>query len=204
VNLARCTLSYSSSSSSSFSNNLAQRDVAERILWICRTNLLSRRDQVMVAWQFTARNGRREDPSRRARGDGYYRWLKIGGCACVAQWTIFIPISPRVTVHTAPYGTDLFRAVPLAVNCQATITRSLRDKSPDTCPHFRVHFTLGQTIRGRRRGRFRRLSAASSAILRCGRIDRFSPRCKMLRSTSSDRKTPGLKCAKPLLDPMRL
>ena len=39
------------------------------------------------------------------------------------------PISPGVTVHTVPYGTDLFRAVSLAVNCQATITRSLRDKT---------------------------------------------------------------------------
>src|ERR1700760_2056810 len=39
------------------------------------------------------------------------------------------PISPRVTVHTVPYGTDLFRAVSLAVNCQATITRSLRGRN---------------------------------------------------------------------------
>jgi hypothetical protein len=38
-------------------------------------------------------------------------------------------ISPRVTVHTVPYGTDLFRAVSLAVNCQATITRSLRGRN---------------------------------------------------------------------------
>jgi len=39
------------------------------------------------------------------------------------------PISPEVTVHTVPYGTDLFRAVSLAVKCRATITWSLRDLS---------------------------------------------------------------------------
>jgi len=34
-----------------------------------------------------------------------------------------------VSDHTVPYGTDLFRVVSLAVNCQATIAQSLRDKN---------------------------------------------------------------------------
>jgi hypothetical protein len=65
----------------------------------------------------------REDPSRRARCDGYY----LG-----APMKYFYLISAGVTVHTVPYGTDLFRAVSLAVNCQATISRSLRDKNLPT------------------------------------------------------------------------
>jgi hypothetical protein len=74
-----------------------------------------------------------EDPSRRARYDGY----------CLGASTkYFYMISPGVTVHTL-YGTDLFRAVSLAVNCQdfgelsrvATITRSLQDKSLPTPFH---------------------------------------------------------------------
>ena len=49
-------------------------------------------------------------------------------------------ISTGITVHTVPYGTDPFRAIFLAVNCQATITGSLRDKDlPDNCPRNRLH-----------------------------------------------------------------
>ena len=40
-----------------------------------------------------------------------------------------------MTGHTVPYGTDLFPAVALAVNCQATITGSLRDKDLPTPVH---------------------------------------------------------------------
>jgi hypothetical protein len=47
----------------------------------------------------------------------------------------FYLISPGATLHTVPYGTDLFRAISLAVNCQATITRSLRDKNLPTTVH---------------------------------------------------------------------
>jgi hypothetical protein len=32
----------------------------------------SHRDGMIVAWQFTARNDAREDPSRTVRCDGYY------------------------------------------------------------------------------------------------------------------------------------
>jgi hypothetical protein len=39
-------------------------------MWISDQWFLSRRDRVIVAWQFTARNGAREDPSRRVRCDG--------------------------------------------------------------------------------------------------------------------------------------
>ena len=48
-------------------------------------------------------------------------------------------ISTGITVHTVPHGTDPFRAIFLAVNCQATMTGSLRDKDlPDTCPRNRT------------------------------------------------------------------
>ena len=78
---------------------------------------------MIVASQFTARDDAHEDPSQRVRCDG--DWLG-------ASMKYFYLISPGVTVHTVPYGTDLFRAVSLAVNCQATITRSLRDKNVPT------------------------------------------------------------------------
>jgi hypothetical protein len=78
---------------------------------------------------------------------GYY----LGG-----PMKYFYLISPGVTVHTVPYGTDLFPAVFLAVNCQATITWSLRDKNlltpvheiESTSPHHKLN-------RGRRRVRGR-------------------------------------------------
>jgi hypothetical protein len=37
----------------------------------------SRRDGMLVAWQFTARDDAGEDPSWRVRCDGHYRWLDI-------------------------------------------------------------------------------------------------------------------------------
>jgi len=98
-------------------------------MWISDQWFLSRRDRVIVAWQFTARNGAREDPSRRVRCDGCYRWLNIWRMRLGGPVKNLYSISQGVTVHTVPYGTDLFRAASLAVNCQATITRSLRDKN---------------------------------------------------------------------------
>ena len=42
--------------------------------------------------------------------------------------------------HTVPSGTGLILDPLLAVNCQATIVPSLRDKNRSTrCPHFRSH-----------------------------------------------------------------
>jgi hypothetical protein len=42
--------------------------------------------------------------------------------------------------HTVPSGTDSFGAVFLAVNCQATITQSLRDKTrPRSVHKNRLH-----------------------------------------------------------------
>ena len=67
----------------------------------------------------------------------------------------FYLISPEATVHTVPYGTNPFRAVSLAVNCQATITRSLRDKNLptpvheiDSTPRVATHGALPR-LRGR-------------------------------------------------------
>ena len=49
---------------------------------------------------------------------GYYRRLNLRGCA----WVFHLEAIPAgVTIHTVPYGTDLFLAVSLAINCQATI-----------------------------------------------------------------------------------
>jgi hypothetical protein len=41
-------------------------------MWTNVWEFWSRRDGMIVAWQFTARNDPREDPSRRVRCDGYY------------------------------------------------------------------------------------------------------------------------------------
>jgi len=99
-------------------------------MWISDQCFLSRRDRVIVAWQFTARDDVREDPSRRVRCDGGYRWPSIWRM-CLGPVKNLYSISRLVTVQTVPDGTDLFRTLSLAVNCQATITRSLRDKTAD-------------------------------------------------------------------------
>ena len=41
----------------------------------CATNVLSRRDEMNVAWQFIAREAPQEDPPRRVRCDGFRRGL---------------------------------------------------------------------------------------------------------------------------------
>jgi hypothetical protein len=51
----------------------------------------------------------------------------FGGCTWGQAKNLY-SMSQLVTVQTVPYGTDLFRIISLVVNCQATITRSLRDK----------------------------------------------------------------------------
>src|SRR6201984_2838443 len=54
---------------------------------------------------------------------GYYRSSISGGRA----WGSLDVISPRVAIHTVPYGTDLFCVPPQTVNCLATFIWSLRD-----------------------------------------------------------------------------
>src|ERR1700757_1648440 len=70
------------------------------------------------------------------------------------------PISPEVTVHTVPYGPDLFRAVSLAVNCQATITWSLRDKPLSRDPSAKSAPHQDKISRTRRREKTRKKTPA--------------------------------------------
>jgi len=79
-----------------------------------------------VARQFIAWKGL----TKKARPVGYgLRWFTRTLTAEGGSGT-------RRPNHTVPYGTVHFLDAFLAVNCQATIISSLRDKSlSETCPH---------------------------------------------------------------------
>src|SRR5215469_5782846 len=70
----------------------------------------------------------RNDPSRRVRSES---------CAGVFTAQGYRPLRSN---HTLPYGTVLFLNLLQAVNCEATITWSLRDRDRSTrCPQSRLH-----------------------------------------------------------------
>ena len=121
--------------------------------------------RMILAWQFSAWNGARDDPSRRLRCDAYYRLAQDWRMRLRGPMENLYPILPRVTAHTVPYGTDLFLAVYPGSKLPGYHHSVPSGQKSDTCPHSRVHSNAEN--QGRVRVRFRRLSAAWSAIRRC-------------------------------------
>ena len=100
---------------------------------------MSRRDQVNVAWSGSGRTRKcaLRDPSRRER-------CESGAAPDFPNDRTFATHGmPRLEVerygrsrdnHTVPYGTDLWGAPLLAINCQATFISSLRDRTSHVSP----------------------------------------------------------------------
>ena len=80
----------------------------------------------MVARQFIAWNVPMEPRPVGHGVIGYQRRVNMWRCAWMVR-KIFGRDIARLTIHTVPYGTDLIRRAFQAINCLATIIRSLRD-----------------------------------------------------------------------------
>ena len=101
----------------------------------------SHRAGMIVAWQFTARIGAHEDPSRRVRCEGTTAGSRL---ADALPWPNEKSLS-NIARSNRSYRSlrdGSLRAVSRAVNCQATITWSLRDRisgdlSTKSTPHQR-------------------------------------------------------------------
>jgi hypothetical protein len=119
--------------------------------------------------------------------NGYSRryWLKIFHWATQAHPPI---LSQRISHHTVPSGTGLRGRPFLALNCQATIIPSLRDKTTNHLSTFSTPHLMGRTDRGRRRVRLRSLVPGVPTGAWVGAVSARIPRhsASHTRETSTD------------------
>jgi hypothetical protein len=79
--------------------------------------VLSRRDGKIVAWQFTGRNGAREDPPRRVQCNGTIAGSRLADAlACPKEKLLSNIATSNRSYRSLRDGS--FRTVSLAVNCQ--------------------------------------------------------------------------------------